>query len=93
MTVPLYIVAYDVADRRRWRRVFRLLEGHGLWLQLSVFRCRLTADQRRRLLADLEREIDQASDRVIMARIDSGAPGGLHILGQSPEPMPRYLII
>ena len=37
----LYIVAYDIADPRRWRRVFRLMNGYGEWLQLSVFQCRL----------------------------------------------------
>ena len=36
----LYIVAYDISDPRRWRRVFRLMNGYGEWLQLSVFQCR-----------------------------------------------------
>ena len=39
----LYIVAYDIADPKRWRRVFRLMEGFGEWLQLSVFQCRLSS--------------------------------------------------
>src|SRR5207245_5663551 len=38
----LYIVAYDISDPRRWRRVFRLMNGYGEWLQLSVFQCRLS---------------------------------------------------
>lgn len=39
----LYIVTYDTADQKRWRRVFRVMEAYGHWLQLSVFQCRLTA--------------------------------------------------
>ena len=39
----LYIVAYDIADPKRWRRVFKVMKGYGHWLQLSVFQCRLTA--------------------------------------------------
>ena len=30
----LYIVAYDISDPRRWRRVFRLMTGYGEWLHL-----------------------------------------------------------
>ncbi len=36
-----YVVAYDISDPKRWRRVFRLMKGYGQWLQLSVFHCRL----------------------------------------------------
>jgi hypothetical protein len=38
----LYVVAYDIASPRRWRKVFRTMEAYGEWLQLSVFQCRLT---------------------------------------------------
>jgi hypothetical protein len=38
----LYVVAYDIAAPRRWRKVFRIMEGYGEWLQLSVFQCRLS---------------------------------------------------
>ena len=44
----LYIVTYDIADQRRWRRVFKAMQGYGEWLQLSVFQCRLTPTSSRR---------------------------------------------
>ena len=28
----LYVVAYDIAAPRRWRKVFRIMEGYGEWL-------------------------------------------------------------
>ena len=31
----LYIVAYDIAEPKRWRRVFKVMKGYGHWLQLS----------------------------------------------------------
>ncbi|PJF46320.1 MAG: CRISPR-associated endonuclease Cas2, partial [Candidatus Thermofonsia Clade 3 bacterium] len=37
----LYIVTYDIADDRRWRKVFKLMYGYGDRLQYSVFRCAL----------------------------------------------------
>ena len=42
MDERLYVVAYDIADQKRWRRVFKAMHGYGEWLQLSVFQCRLS---------------------------------------------------
>ena len=35
----LFVIVYDISDTKRWRRVFRLMNGYGEWLQLSVFQC------------------------------------------------------
>ena len=88
-----FLVSYDVACRRRWRRVFRLLHGYGEWVQLSVFRCRLDPRRRRRMERELREIVDTAEDRLLIARLDeeelpgeeapnaeSGAPGRALIL-------------
>ena len=62
----LYVVTYDIADPKRWRRVFRLMKGYGRWLQLSVFQCRLTARRRAELAARLEEAIRPQEDHVII---------------------------
>lgn len=62
----LYIVAYDIASPRRWRRVFRIMEGYGEWVQLSVFQCRLTRRRRIELKLALEETINHAEDHVIL---------------------------
>src|SRR5262249_49624735 len=62
----LYVVTYDIADQRRWRRVFRTMKGFGRWLQLSVFQCRLSGRRRAELGAALERLVNQADDHVII---------------------------
>ncbi len=62
----LYVVAYDIADRKRWRRVFRLLRGFGEWVQLSVFQCRLTGARRRELEAALGDIIAADEDHVLI---------------------------
>jgi CRISPR-associated protein Cas2 len=36
MDEHLYLVAYDIHDKKRLRRVFKLMKGFGQWLQLSV---------------------------------------------------------
>lgn len=62
----LYIVTYDIADDRRWRRVFKLMHGYGRWLQLSVFQCRLTARRRAELALRLEAAIHSRDDHVLI---------------------------
>ncbi|MFN7932981.1 MAG: CRISPR-associated endonuclease Cas2 [Bryobacteraceae bacterium] len=37
-----YLVSYDVREDKRLRRVAKTLEGYGVRLQDSVFRCQLT---------------------------------------------------
>ncbi|MCY4513959.1 MAG: CRISPR-associated endonuclease Cas2 [Candidatus Tectomicrobia bacterium] len=66
MNERLYVVAYDIASRRRWRRVFRTTEGYGEWVQLSVFQCRLTAKQRVEMVAALDAVIHHDEDHVMI---------------------------
>jgi CRISPR-associated protein Cas2 len=61
----LYIVTYDIADPKRWRRVFRVMEGHGEWLQLSVFQCRLSPRRQAELVALLDGIIHHRDDHVL----------------------------
>jgi CRISPR-associated protein Cas2 len=62
----LYVVTYDVGDPKRWRRVFRLMNGYGEWLQLSVFQCRLTRQRHAELVATLDEIIHHKDDHVIL---------------------------
>lgn len=52
------MVAYDISDDRRRRRVHGILKDYGARVQFSVFECRLSATQlamlRGRLSAELE---------------------------------------
>lgn len=66
----LCIVAYDIADSRRWRRVFKTMHGYGEWLQLSVFQCRLTPRRRAELESRLRELVKAGEDHVIL--IDVG---------------------
>lgn len=64
-----YLVAYDIADRRRWRRVFKLLKRSGHHVQLSVFVCRLTAARMRRIEERLGTIIDVEEDRLLVLEL------------------------
>jgi len=71
----LYVVAYDIADQKRWRRVFRLMEGYGEWLQLSVFQCRLNSRRHAELIALLDGIIHHSDDHVVL--MDLGLADGV----------------
>ena len=64
-----YIVTYDIADSRRWRRVFKTMNGFGEWLQLSVFQCRLSKRRRAELEARLRDLIKVGQDHVLVIDI------------------------
>jgi CRISPR-associated protein Cas2 len=58
------VVAYDVRDRRRLRRVARMMEQYGARVQLSAFECRLNKERMARLFADIKRVINRKQDKV-----------------------------
>jgi CRISPR-associated protein Cas2 len=49
------LVCYDVREQERWRKVHRLLRGHGSRVQYSVYRCRLDARGTERLRWELSK--------------------------------------
>jgi CRISPR-associated protein Cas2 len=69
MTEHLYLVAYDIADERRWRSTYRLLLGYGEWLQLSVFQCRMSKLRHAELIRDLSGAISTSEDHVLIIDI------------------------
>lgn len=66
MEEHLYIVAYDIADAKRWRSIFKLMNGYGEWLQLSVFQCRLSRKRHAEMVATMDEIIHHSEDHVIM---------------------------
>lgn len=91
----LYIVTYDIADQKRWRRVFRTMKGFGRWLQLSVFQCRLSGRRRADLGAALDVLIHHKEDHVVI--LDLGLADEVdprvESLGKSFTPITREAII
>jgi CRISPR-associated protein Cas2 len=91
----IYIVTYDIADDRRWRRVYRVMKGYGHWLQLSVFQCRLTARRRQEMAAALQAVIHKRDDHVLI--IDVGPADTVdprvESLGKTFERVERQAII
>lgn len=91
----LYIVAYDISEQKRWRRIFKLMKGYGEWLQLSVFQCRLTRVRHAELIAFLDEIIHHDQDHVIIMDLglaDKVKPR-VTSLGQDFTPVEREPVI
>jgi CRISPR-associated protein Cas2 len=76
MSARLYVVAYDVASPKRWRRVQKAIRRLCRRSQLSVFVCRGTPARLARLEGTLRRELDLAEDRLMildLGPVDSAA--------------------
>lgn len=66
MDEHLYIVTYDISDQKRWRTVFKFMNGYGEWLQLSVFQCRLSRRRHADLIATLDETINHKEDHIVL---------------------------
>lgn len=64
-----YIVTYDISDSRRWRRVFKTMNGFGEWLQFSIFQCRLSRRRRAELETKLRELVKVGEDHVLLIDI------------------------
>jgi len=95
MEEHLYIVTYDIADQKRWRHVFRLMQGYGEWLQLSVFQCRMSRQRHAELIALLDGVIHHREDHIVIMDIgiaDKVTPR-VTSLGKEFAPVERQPII
>lgn len=85
-----YLVAYDIRDDKRLRRVYKTMQAYGWAMQYSVFICDLDFVELIGLRADLGAIINHGADSI--AIIDLGQPEDrgskcFSFMGQS-HPMP-----
>lgn len=86
-----YVVAYDIRDDRRLRRIHLVCREWGDPLQYSVFICDLTPVERVSLVAGLLEEMKQAVDSVVLIDLgESDGRGGecFEFLGAVPYGLP-----
>jgi CRISPR-associated protein Cas2 len=95
MDEHLFIVTYDITDQKRWRRIFKLMNGYGDWLQLSVFQCRLSRRRHAELTATLDEIIAHDHDHVLMLDLGPADKVDPRVvsLGKSFEPVTREPVI
>ena len=80
-----YLVAYDICDPKRLRKVAQTCEDFGLRRQYSVFLCRLSATNFVRLKTRLYDIIDLEEDKVIFQPLCDRCAERLEALGRPVE--------
>lgn len=91
-----YIVAYDISEPKRLRRVAKILLGYGLRVQYSVFRCELSSRERAELYVRLDYAIDHLADQVLfieLGPVGGRTDGAIAALGRPYIPPERDAII
>jgi CRISPR-associated protein Cas2 len=81
-----YLVAYDISDAKRLRKVAATCEDFGYRRQFSVFICRLTALDLVRLRSRLYDIIDLDADQVIFVPLCARCSEQIEALGRPTEP-------
>ena len=61
-----HLIAYDVRDPKRLRRVAKKLEGYGTRIQYSIFRCRLDNLALEKLHWELQQIMADEDDLLVM---------------------------
>ena len=81
-----YLIAYDIADDKRLRRVFQIMRGFGDHLQYSVFECQLTAMDLARCRAMLAGVIDGDEDQVLFVSLGPAEGRGERVITALGKP-------
>lgn len=71
-----FFVTYDICDPKRLRNVFKTCKGYGIHLQLSVFECDLTAQEKVEFETKLKSIIHQDEDQVLFIDLGPSASRG-----------------
>ena len=84
----IYLVAYDICDPERLRRVAKKMQGYGDRLQYSVFACPLSPVEKKLMMAAMGELINHNEDRVMV--VDLGPQKGkakekVEFIGQRVE--------
>jgi CRISPR-associated protein Cas2 len=80
-----YLVAYDISDPKRLRKVATACEDFGVRRQYSVFLCRLSATDFVRLRSRLYDLIDLQADQVLFIPVCPKCAQGIEAIGRPTE--------
>jgi CRISPR-associated protein Cas2 len=80
-----YIVAYDISDPKRLRKVAAACEDFGYRKQYSVFLCRLSATEFVRLRCRLYDLINLQEDQVLFIPLCGKCVNAIEALGRPTE--------
>lgn len=82
----LRIVAYDIASRKRLRRVAKVCDRFGVRVEKSVFECKLNDAEFRDFWSELGKEIDSDEDALVCYPLCGACESKILLAGNSVRP-------
>lgn len=76
-----FLIAYDICDDRRLRKVCALMKGVGTRLQYSVFLCDLSERELLLWQTDIRRIMELDVDSVVYVELGSSATQRVNVIG------------
>ena len=95
MSRTRYLVAYDIADPKRLKAIFKIMRGFGDHLQLSVFLCELNDREKLQMEGKLNGKLNVRQDQVLIVNLGPAIPDRLdniQSMGLDFVPMARIQI-
>jgi CRISPR-associated protein Cas2 len=91
-----YIVAYDISDTKRLRKVFNAMRGFGDPLQYSVFMCELSLKEKAMMVLTLIEIIHYKEDRIMIVDLgwnESDPKNRIEFIGKTQSISERSVIV
>lgn len=66
-----FLIAYDICDPKRLRKVHQVVKGHGEAVQYSIFRCFLTPARKVKLMRKIMEHVNIREDQVLFFELGS----------------------
>lgn len=80
------VLSYDISDDRTRGRISRLMKGHGMRVQQSVFECVLEPDRLDRLLTKAVSLLDKTTDSLRLYLLCEGCALKIKFFGCGASP-------
>ncbi len=93
MSLDFYLVAYDISNNKRRRKLALILGDYGQRVQKSVFEIWLEADTKKRLLKRLKRLLKTDEDSVRLYRLCENCQRKVEVFGPGEGPQPPHTLI
>ncbi|MCI0518249.1 MAG: CRISPR-associated endonuclease Cas2 [Woeseiaceae bacterium] len=81
----LFLIGYDISADSARRRALKLLKGHAVGGQKSLYECWLTTGELQQVMVGMRELIDQETDRVVFVRLDPRAAVLTRGVGVAPS--------
>jgi len=88
-----YVIAYDIADDKRRKKIHNLLCGYCMWTQYSLFEGHLSDKEQIALEAKLRKIVDEQHDSVRFYPLCAADVDNVITIGSEPPQEEKEFIV